>query len=167
MKQLFLIMTIFTASLALSGNAFAASAELTLKDYKSFYDVREGNYTRSGFQELIQSHFTEHFSELANQLPENFILKIVVTDIDLAGDVRVASMNGLRIYKNNYPPRMNFTYQLLDDKGKEIKSNEVIVKELGYMSTRAPLKYRNKLFGYEKNMLDDWFKSEFSDLITK
>lgn len=168
MKQLIFMITFLSASTLLwSSNAFAAKVEVTFKEYKSFYDVDEGNHTRSGFKDLLTKNFSEHFTELATKLPEDQTLKVEITDIDLAGHVRVGAMNSTRIVKSNYPPRLNFSYQLLDASGKVIKSDDVVIRDLGYLSNKLPIKYRHKLFGYEKKMLDDWFKKTFGELIIK
>lgn len=166
MKQLMTIFTLLMTTTLLSSNAYAATTEITWKDYEKYYDVNEGNHSRANFKDLLTGHLEEHLTELAAKLPENQTLKIEVTDVDLAGQVRPGAMNSSRIVKNGYPPRINFSYQLLDANGKEIKSEELKLRDLSFM-TNPPMKYRNKLFGYEKKMLDDWFKDTFSDLITK
>lgn len=167
MKQFILISTLLIANTLLPMNAMAASTEVTWKDYKNYFDVAEGSYTRSGFEELVTKRIGEHFTKLATELPEDHTLQIEVTDVDLAGHVKVASMNSIRIIKSSYPPRMNFSYKLLDASGAVIKSDDVVVRDLGYLSPSLPIKYRNVIFGYEKKMLDDWFKETFSEIIVK
>lgn len=167
MKQFILMSTLLVTSALLSSNVMAASTEVTWKDYKSYFDVNEGNHTRSGFKDLVTERIGEHFTKLATKLPEGQTLKIEVTDVDLAGHVRAGSMNSTRIIKSSYPPRMNFSYQLLDADGKEIKAEDVVVRDLGYLSGSLPIKYRRDLFGYEQKMLDDWFRDTFSDMIVK
>lgn len=164
MKQSILMVTLLTASFLLAPNAFAAKSEVTWTDYKSYRDIDEGNDGRKQFRERIFKDFEEHFAKLAATLPAEQTLKIDVTDVDLAGDTHHAGVNRTRIVKEIYSPRMNFSYQVLDADGKVIKSDEVVVKDMSFMSG-SNLKYRNKSLGYEKKMLDDWFKETFKEMI--
>jgi len=164
MKQYILIVTLLTTSLLLSPNTFAASSEVTWTDYKSYRDIHEGNGGRKQFRERIFKDFEKHFAELAATLPEGQTLTIEVTDVDLAGDTHLGGINRTRVVKHMYPPRMNFSYKLVDAEGKVIQSDEVILKDMNFMSGTS-LKYRNKSLGYEKKMLDDWFDDTFKALI--
>lgn len=166
MKQFILMVTLLTISFLLSPNAFAASSEVTWTDYKSYRDINEGNENRKSFRERTFKGFEKHFAKLAATLPEGQTLKIDVTDVDLAGDTNAGGINRMRIVKQIYSPRMNFSYQLLDADGKVIQSDDVVVKDMNFMSGSS-LKYRNKSLGYEKKMLDDWFEETFKALIVK
>ena len=160
MKQSILMVTLLTASFLLSPNALAADSEVTWTDYKSYRDIDPGNDGRKQFRERTFKDLEKHFAKLAASLPEGQILKIDVTDVDLAGDTNAAGINRTRIVKQIYFPRMNFSYQLLDADGKVVQSDEVVLKDMNFMSG-SNLKYRNKSLGYEKKMLDDWFEKTF------
>jgi len=166
MKQSILMVTLLTTSLLLSPNAFSASSEVTWTDYKSYRDIDPGNDGRKQFRERTFKDLEKHFAKLAATLPEDQILKIDVTDVDLAGDTNAAGIHRTRIIKQLYSPRMNFSYQLLDADGKVIQSDEVVVKDMNFMSG-SRLKYRNRSLGYEKKMLDDWFEKTFKALIVE
>ena len=166
MKQFILMVTLLITGTVVSTNTMAASTEVTWKGYKEYFDVDEGTYTRAGFKDLLTKNVGEHFTELAAKLPDEQTLKIEITDVDLAGQVRIGSTNDTRIVKNGYPPRINFSYQLLDDNETVIKKEEIVLRDLSFM-TGQPLKYRHTPFGYEKKMLDDWFKGTFKDLVIK
>ena len=164
MKQSIYIVTLFVSTLLLTPSAFAASSEVTWTDYKSYRDIDEGNNGRKQFRERTFNNFEKHFAKLAATLPADQILKIDVTDVDLAGDTHAAGINRTRIIKNIYSPRMNFSYQLLAADGTVIQSDDVVVKDMNFMSGNS-LKYRNKPLGYEKKMLDDWFSKTFKEMI--
>lgn len=164
MKQSILMVTLLTASFLLVPNAYAATSEVTWTDYKSYRDIDEGNDGRTNFRERTFKEFEEHFAKLAAMLPEGQTLKIDVTDVDLAGDTHFGGSNRTRIVKEIYSPRMNFSYQVLDADGTVIKSDDVVVKDMNFMSG-SNLKYRNKSLGYEKKMLDDWFGKTFKEMI--
>ena len=166
MKQFILMVTLLTSMLLIAPGAFAASSEVTWTDYKSYRDIDAGNENRKSFRERTFKGFEKHFAKLAATLPEGQVLKIDVTDVDLAGDTNASGIHRTRIIKHLYSPRMNFSYQLLDGDGKVIQADEVVVKDMNFMSGNS-LKYRNKSLGYEKKMLDDWFDKTFKELIVK
>ena len=166
MKQFTLMVTLLTSMLLIAPGAFAASSEVTWTDYKSYRDIDAGNENRKSFRERTFREFEKHFAKLAATLPEGQVLKIDVTDVDLAGDTNAAGIHRTRIVKQIYMPRMNFSYQLFDAEGKVIQADEAVVKDMNFMSGNS-LKYRNKSLGYEKKMLDDWFDKTFKELLVK
>jgi hypothetical protein len=164
MKQSIYIVTVLISTLLLTPSVFAASSEVTWTDYKSYRDINEGNDGRKQFRERTFKDLENHFAKLAATLPADQTLKVDVTDVDLAGDTHAAGINRTRIITHIYSPRMNFSYQLLDADGAVIESDDVVVKDMSFMSG-SNLKYRNKSLGYEKKMLDDWFEDTFKALI--
>jgi hypothetical protein len=164
MKHCILMVTLLTTSFLISPNVFAATSEVTWTDYKSYRDIDPGNENRKSFRDRTFKSLEKHFTELASNLPKDQILKIDVTDVDLAGDTNAAGIHRTRIIKQLYSPRMNFSYQLIDADGKVVKSDDVVVKDMNFMSGNN-LKYRSKSLGYEKKMLDDWFEETFEGLI--
>jgi len=164
MKKLIYISTLIITSILLIPNVMAANSEVTWTDYKKYRDIDGGNEGRKSFRERTFKNFEKHFAKLASKLPETQTLKIDVTDVDLAGDTHIGGINSTRIVKEIYFPRLNFSYQLVDGNGKIIKSEEVALKDMSFMSG-SNAKYRNKSLGYEKKMLDEWFKETFSEFI--
>jgi len=142
--------------------AFAATSEVTWTDYEKYRDIRPGNENRKSFRERTFKNFEKHFAKLAENLPEGQVLKIDVTDVDLAGDTLAGGIDRLRIVKDIYFPKMNFSYQLVNADGSAIVAAEVELKDMSFMRTSS-LKYRNDSLGYEKKMLDDWFFKAFKD----
>ncbi len=160
------MLSVLMSTLLLTPSAFAANSEVTWTDYKSYRDIDAGNENRKSFRERVFKDFEKHFAKLAATLPADQTLKIDVTDVDLAGDTNAAGINRVRIIKHLYSPRMNFSYQLIDANGNVVQADEVVVKDMNFMSGNS-LKYRHKSFGYEKKMLDDWFDKTFKTLILK
>jgi hypothetical protein len=142
--------------------AYAATSEVTWTDYEKYRDIRAGNNNRKSFRERTFKSLEEHFSKLAEKLPEGQVLKIEVTDVDLAGDTLAGGMDRIRIVKEIYSPRMNFSYQLVNADGSEILKDEIVLKDMNFMRS-SQLKYRNDSLGYEKKMLDDWFYDVFEE----
>ena len=164
MKNSLLTLSLLVTLLAFQSVANAASSEVKWTDYESYRDILPGNGNKKAFRERTFKALEEHFAKLASTLPEKQVLKIEVTDVDLAGDTHAGGMNQYRIVKEIYRPRMEFNYQLLDESGKVIKTEEVNVKDMNFLSN-SQLKYRNEFLGYEKKMLDDWFAEAFEEHI--
>ncbi len=163
-----LITTLFATLMLITiqGQAFAATSEVTWTDYKKYRDIDAGDENRKHFRERTFKEFEKYFAELAERLPEGQVLKIDVTDVDLAGDTNVAGIHRLRVVKDIYFPRMNFSYQLVNADGSVAKEDTVILKDMSFMMG-SNLKYRNKSLGYEKSMLNDWFLETFKELIVE
>ncbi len=166
MKNSIYILALLLSGILLSPNVQAASSEVTWGDYKKFRDIDSGNEGRKSFRERTFSNLEKHFAKMAEDLPKEQVLKITITDVDLAGSTNSAGIHRTRIVKDIYFPRMNFSYQLVDADGKEIKADTVVVKDMNFMHNTS-IKYRNKALGYEKKMLDDWFSETFSELVVK
>jgi hypothetical protein len=160
------LFSLFITTSLLAPNAFAASVEVTWGDYKKFRDINEGNENRKSFRERTFKQFEKHFAELAEALPEKQVLKITVTDIDLAGDTHMGGINRMRIVKQSYFPRINLSYELLGEEGKAVKSDTVVIKDMNFMSG-SNLKYRNEALSYEKKMLDEWFDETFEAYVVE
>ena len=157
------LLALFTL-VSIQNIANAATSEVIWTDYENYRDIHPGNEGRKNFRERTFKNLEKHFAKLAESLPEGQVLKIEVTDVDLAGDTLVGGVNRYRIVKDIYFPRMNFSYQLVNGDGSEVVSNEIVLKDMNFLRTNS-LKYRNDSLGHEKKMLDDWFSKAFKDYI--
>ncbi|NQY87531.1 MAG: DUF3016 domain-containing protein [Colwellia sp.] len=166
MKKLSITLLAMFTFVSLLPVAYAATSEVVWTDHEKYRDIRPGNEGRKHFRERTFKSFEKHFAKLAENLPAGQLLKINVTDIDLAGDTHFGGINQLRIIKDIYSPRMNFSYQLVNADGSIVTSDEIVLKDMNFMMG-SNLKYRNKSLGYEKKMLDDWFADTFKELIVK
>ncbi|MCI2284942.1 DUF3016 domain-containing protein [Colwellia sp. MSW7] len=79
--------------------ASAATVEVTWTDYDKYRDIDPGEGHRKHFRENTFQSFEKHFSKLATKLPEGQVLKIEVTDIDLAGDTHDAWYQSVTYYQ--------------------------------------------------------------------
>ncbi|MBV7538057.1 DUF3016 domain-containing protein [Duganella sp. sic0402] len=109
--------------------------------------------------ETMEFNFTQHLKQLSEQLPAGQVLKVAFLDIDLAGDVfpRVP-VRDIRVTKGQADwPRMHLRYSIEQD-GKAIRSGEAKLSDPNYqMGVNT---YQQDLYGYEKQMLDKWFRKE-------
>ena len=100
-------------------------------------------------------------------VPENMKLNIRVTDIDLAGDFelfRGPQADQVRITKGLYPPHIVLEFELLDSTGKVIKTGNRDLTDIDYQLRVAYP--REDYLRYEKELLRDWLRDEFSALKT-
>jgi len=146
---------------AATGLAYAADVKVEFKEPKKFTDIKAGNEPKGAFERRILAGFEQIFADLAAKLPEGYSWNIVVTDIDLAGDVNymfTQSGQDIRVVKDIFFPRVNFSYELLDANKKVVLSDELKLKDMGFMS-RSNIS-RNQVLDYEKDMLERWFKDK-------
>ncbi len=148
-------------SLLVMTNAQAGVSEVTWSNPDKYRDVDVGEGHRAKFKARVFAEFEQHFAKLASQLPEGQTLKIVVKDVDLAGDVNHGGMHRIRVVKELFYPRLKFSYQLLDGNQQLLSSDEINLTDMNFM-LGARLKYHNDQLSYEKRMLDDWFADTFN-----
>ena len=135
---------------------------------KDFTDMRPGMETRKRFRNNTMERLYEYIEKLANELPEGHKLKLNVTDVDLAGQVWPGGFvgfnnpNDVRIIRQVDVPRIDFSFELLDQSGKVLKSGEKELKDLAFQERIAGFR-RNDSLLYEKNMMKRWFKKEFRE----
>jgi len=113
----------------------------------------------SSDRESMEKTFREHLDELAAKLPAGQELKVEFLDIDLAGDVfpRVP-VRDIRVMKGRADwPRIHLRYTIEQD-GKVLRSGDRELADSNYLM--GSNHYRSELYGYEKQMLDDWFRKD-------
>lgn len=114
-------------------------------------------------REEALTELTQHFDKLGATLPAGQRLKIVVTDIDLAGreEPHVRSANELRVLTGSVDwPRISLSYELEQD-GKVIKSDSARLSDMSYL-TRMNRYATGERLRYEKLMIDEWFAKTFN-----
>ena len=118
-----------------------------------YFDNRKG-------QKIYLPQFEKYIvKEGQRHLEEGQILKLTITDIDLAGEFegwRPPPWDDVRIVKSIYPPRMSFSYELSDSDGNVIKSGEEKLVDLNF-DFRVRFNSHDDLF-YDKAMIKDWLR---------
>ncbi|MCU7962223.1 DUF3016 domain-containing protein [Shewanella sp. SW32] len=126
------------------------------KDYR---DIKSSGELQSRYEKRLFETLTENINkEAAKILKQNQKLKMTITDVDLAGDMRPtfgATANDLRIIKDIYPPRMTFSYQVMEN-DKVIIAGDEKLSDMGFMGGIQSL--NDKPFMYETKMLTEWLK---------
>jgi hypothetical protein len=96
-------------------------------------------------------------------VPKGEHLKVTFTNVQLAGTYepwRGPRWDDVRIIKNQYPPRIDLTFTLTDATGAVVKEGERKLRDPAFMQ-RGILNETDPL-RFEKRMLDDWVRKEFS-----
>ncbi|QQX82637.1 DUF3016 domain-containing protein [Shewanella sp. KX20019] len=126
---------------------------------KSFRDVESGSEIQSRFEKRTFEELTKNLNkEAAKILKPNQKLEMVVTDLDLAGDVRPtfgATVNDLRVVKDLYPPRITFSYRVIEGDRVIIAGNEKLT-DLNFMNSIH--KNSTRPNRYENALLTSWLK---------
>lgn len=140
--------------------AEAGKAEVTYDHPERYADAGRGRDAETTRQTL-----TRHLDALAQQrLPAGQQLDIVVTDIDLAGEVPPmvsARFGEVRVLGRSVDwPRITLRYTLRDGERVLAQGSEVVA-DMAYMS-HAGLQSGNGALPYERRMLSDWFERRFT-----
>ncbi|MFA5265581.1 MAG: DUF3016 domain-containing protein [Opitutaceae bacterium] len=132
--------------------------EVIFQNPEKFTDVKDsGMNTDSGRDAILSDlkSFLEKRAEAA--LPQGDKLQVTFTDIDLAGEYEPWRINAMdvRIVKDIYPPRFEFTYKITDAKtGAVVKEGKETLQNLLFMQRMVI--DRNDPLRYEKDMLGGW-----------
>lgn len=152
----------------LAGSAvYAAEVNLTWQEPDRFRDIKAGDVaSQKQFQQRVIDQLAMTIRNAANMtLPDDYRLDMTITDVDLAGDVHYFFTRwpgGLRVVDDLYFPSITFTYNLWDGDGNLQAAGVADVRDIGFhyagsrMVEQAPL-------GYEKRMINDWFRDTFGD----
>ena len=155
-KPLFLAASLLAAS-ALPVHA-AGQVEVSYVKPEEFRDAGRGVVDR----ERTLGTLTQYLQQLAKKLPEGQMLRLEVTDIDLAGEIYPGRhLNDVRVLRGGADwPHINLRYTLLDG-SRMLKAGEAKLADSAYMFTRHSLPIQDSELAYEKRMLKQWFDQNF------
>lgn len=138
-----------------TGSAFAG-ATVSFAKPEQFSDVPFAPWER----ERVLQDLSKHFDKMAARLPAGQELSVEVLDLDLAGrtwpgrfsnpDLRV--MNGRADW-----PHMKMRYTITQD-GQVVSQGEETLSDMSYLH-RHNRYYGGDGLRYEKQMIDDWFRT--------
>lgn len=99
----------------------------------------------------------DYMQRWAHKLPDGQTLKIEVLDVNLAGEIEPFSWNQVRVVRGTADwPQMKLRYTLLAD-GRTLRSGEADLADMHYRMSES-----GSELGFEKRMLDKWFKATFT-----
>jgi hypothetical protein len=149
------------AALAAIGAVSAAQAgtvDVKFIEPQKFSDAGRGSWnieqTTKSLAQLLQAY--------GKKLPEGQALKIEVTDVDLAGEMRFTRHgDDVRVTRGRADwPRIELRYTLSDG-SRVLKSGEARIADMAYQQHALHGSYRDEAYGYEHRMLDRWFAETF------
>ena len=155
-------LTLLTA-LTLAGAAAAHAAGTVSVSFiqpERFIDAQDRNRDHTSALKQIE----DHLKYLGNRyLPDGQQLKIEVTDVDLAGNLRPSrSMTDqFRLVRGQADwPRIDLRYTL-EVNGQETRRGQESLREMDY-THQVPRYSSYDPMRYEKQLLEHWFKARFA-----
>ena len=157
MKQ-FIILATLTA-LAVGAQA-AGTVQVQFVQPDKFIDVYDATFSRERNLEALKQHLERAGARV---LADGQVLKIEVLDVDLAGKTRrTAGAQDVRVLDGKADwPRIDLRYTL-EAPGQAVRTGQASIKDMAYLQRVASSRPANEPLTYERRMLDDWFKAEFS-----
>jgi hypothetical protein len=146
----------YVVALAAAMGSSQAAVTVTFHEPEKFTDVgRYRNDTDATLKTL-----EGHLQNLGKQyLPPNENLAIEILDVDLAGEERFRGTQNVRIQHGGADwPRIRLRYTLERD-GRKEPAREEMVSDMNYQW--RPLPSVSEALGYEKRMLEEWFRKRF------
>jgi len=155
------LLAAFAVALLAARGAAAATAEVEFVHPEKFTDAGTPRQFVDRDENLanLRAHIVK---QAAAMLPANEKLYVSVTDVDLAGDFEPWQLYSreVRIVKERYPPRLDFSFRLVGPDGAVVKEGTRSIRDTGFMMGPS-MGYGGDNLRYEKVMLDDWIEKEF------
>lgn len=142
----------------------AAAADVTVEfqNPDKFRDVRDS--LGGGIDESALTALRTFLQEkAAAKLQPGQKLRIVFTDIDLAGDFPGSGggrYDRVRVIRSVYIPRQEFTFTLTDAAGQVVKQGTRTLTDLNFQAAGLRIGSDQPYF-YDKVLLEDWLRKEF------
>ena len=125
---------------------------------EQFADIGRSTWDR----ERALKTLSAQFETLAARLPDGQTLRIDVTDVDLAGEIRPWGWHELRVMRGTIDwPTLTLRYTLLEGE-RTLKTGEERLSDMNYL--RSSLHPRDSADGdmaYERRLVRRWFEANF------
>jgi hypothetical protein len=162
MTMKILIQTALAAAMAMGASSIQAADGSRVQvrfvgDTSTYADLGEGASDR----ESNLSALKVVFQGLSSRLPAGQTLDVVVSDVNLAGELEwMRSAQRLRVMRNIGWPMVQLSYTLKEG-DRVLRQGEERVTDIDYLSTR-PLGVETQRLGYEERMLQEWLRRVLS-----
>lgn len=145
------------ALVALAGPAQAAGKlEVKFVEPQQFRDAGRSAVEREHTLGLLAAHL----GTLAQRLPEGQVLRVEVLDVDLAGELRPARGNELRVLRGGIDgPRLHLRWSLVEG-GRTLRSGDERLADPGLVPGRAFGPAKEGELAYERQLLSGWFEEK-------
>lgn len=143
-----------------AGAVTAGTVDIRFDHPESYSDSGDNVHDAAQVREQLAAHLRKLGEAW---LPPGQQLKIEILDIDLAGQVRPLRRlaRDVRVLRGRADwPRISLRYTLLA--GPEVLARgEEVVADMSYLERTSSID-RNESLGYEKRMLERWFRERFA-----
>jgi|TARA_B110000495_G_scaffold203367_1_gene226745 hypothetical protein len=158
---------LLTIALALSSVDAAQQRDVTVSiDFRNpsgFSDIEIDGFSGDKEQSIIFDLLRGEFEENAGTcLPDGYTLNVEIQDIDLAGyhEPLYPRFDGVRIMKSIYPPRLNFSYAILDDDQLIVEEGNSSLSNVSYLHGFSLSSRRNDTAYYVRSLIKDWGRQD-------
>jgi hypothetical protein len=143
----------------------AARTEVVFFEPEKFTDASDrylgGERDRDGILDRLKDYLIERAD--SRFVAEGQKLAVTITDVDLAGEFEPwhgPSAQDVRIVRDIYPPKINLAFRLTDANGEVLAQGQRELRDLAFMMSIS-INTSDSL-RFEKALLDDWLRKEFS-----
>lgn len=138
------------------------TVEVVFDHPEKFTDIKDSFMATDKGQQANLDEIKAFIEQRAERyLVEGEKFTITFTEIDLAGDFepqRGPSAENIRVIKDIYPPRLDFTYKLTDANNVVLKEGKEKLRDMSFQMRLNPINANDQL-PYEKSMLGDWLSA--------
>jgi hypothetical protein len=154
------LITIIALAALAAGAQAAGTVQVQFVQPEKFADIRDQAFSRERNLDMLKRLLE---SAAAPYVADGQTLKIDVLDVDLAGEPKPdARINDLRVLRGKADwPRIDLRYTL-ESPGQAARSGQASVKDMAYLQRGVGGLPVDEPLRYERRMLDEWFKAEFS-----
>ncbi len=133
----------------------AGVVEVSFKPPEQYVDAGRGVEGQRTLDQL-----GSYFKSLGKRLPDGRVLKIDVTELDLAGDTRpTRRADDLRVMRGGADWPAMTLHWTLSDGGRTLQSRVERINDMNYLMNSMP--GNDDPLYYEKHMIEKWFDQRF------
>ena len=130
------------------------------KPASQFVDVRDRSAATEKGQAQILSTLKRHLEDrAAAAIPAKHTLRVIITEVDLAGEFRSGRYGEVRVIREAYPPAIDLEFVLKSPDGKVVSEGKRELRDPFFMGSVSRM--NDRPLRYETKLLDDWLRSEF------
>ena len=137
----------------------AGTVEVTYVEPEKFSDIGFGTVDR----DITLRQVTALLQEFATKLPDGQTLKLEITNINLAGEIRHGHGRDVRVLRGMADwPEVSLRYTLQEG-SRTIKSGDAKIYDMAYQQSSTSLNTVGTNLPYERRMLREWFAKTFAE----
>lgn len=165
------IATYSTDSYAIGTVKSNAELKIEFTDADQYTDMETSFGSTDKTAGIIKDSVAEAFQRSANKyLPSGYSLNVSVENIDLAGDrsVLTSTFGDIRVYRDIFPPRIAFSYEVRSPSDQLVASGEVSKSDLSYLQTYTGFRFRSEEEApFVTELVRGWASTELRRAVAK